>query len=123
MNTESIKITLRLPGTVLSPNAPRGTHWAVRRDAIRAYRGLACAEAMAIGNRNRWKSAEQRATFYFTANRNRDGDNFLARLKPVWDGLQDAGVLDNDSGLVHHPVKFEIDKENPRVEIEIRESV
>lgn len=35
--------------------------------------------------------------FFFTTNRRRDDDNLIASLKPMLDGLVDAGVVDDDS--------------------------
>ena len=59
------------------------------------------------------------ATFYFRDLRRRDRDNLLASLKAAFDGLADAHILEDDSGLVHLPVRIEKDRENPRVELEI----
>ena len=121
MTDEPIKITLRLPDPCLSPNAR--VNWRVKHGATKKYRRsaflLATEQAGACPGLIR---ATQQATFYYPTKRRRDGDNLLSMLKPVWDGLVDAGVLDDDAGLIHMPVKVEIDKENPRVEIEIRES-
>ena len=52
-----------------------------------------------------------------------DKDNIMAGQKFIFDGLQVAGVLKNDGwkqiGKVIHD--FEVDRQNPRVEIEIME--
>lgn len=60
---------------------------------------------------------------WYCPNRRKDKDNIAAGQKFIFDGLQDAGVLANDgwgqiNSFVH---RFEIDKEYPRVEVEIRE--
>lgn len=68
----------------------------------------------------RWREAEAQATFYFKDKRNRDADNLLASLKPAFDGIADAGVVVNDCGLHHKPVKRSVDKNDPRVVIVIR---
>lgn len=53
----------------------------------------------------------------------RDKDNIMAAQKFVFDGLHKGGVLDNDGwaqiGDVAH--KFAVDKQNPRVEVELTE--
>lgn len=56
-------------------------------------------------------------------NKRQDKDNITAGQKFILDGLVEAGVLENDGwnqigDLIHH---FEVDKEKPRVEIELRE--
>lgn len=56
-------------------------------------------------------------------NRRQDKDNITAGQKFILDGLVDAGVLENDGwaqiGDITH--RFEVDKANPRVEIELSE--
>ena len=51
----------------------------------------------------------------------RDPDNVMAGQKFILDGLVAAGTIPNDSqkhikGIVH---RFEVDRQNPRVEVEI----
>jgi Holliday junction resolvase RusA-like endonuclease len=62
-----------------------------------------------------WPSAKVRAVFYFRDHRKRDRDNALSSLKAHFDGLADAGLISNDSGLTHMPVVMNVDKSNPRV--------
>lgn len=117
---DSITITLRLPPRELSPNW-RG-HWAAKAAKIKAYRSLAAWESGLEVIRNDWSScrrATAQATFYHATRRRRDADNLLGLCKPIFDSLQDSGVIDNDSGLTHLPVQCEIDRDNPRVEITI----
>jgi len=109
-------ITLPLPPRELSPNW-RG-HWAQKAKAVKKYRQLAWAVAMSETRCN-WPTANAQATFYFRDRRRRDRDNLLASLKSAFDGLTDAGVIDDDSGLTHLPVIVEYDKANPRVEITV----
>lgn len=57
-------------------------------------------------------------------NRRKDKDNIMAGgLKMILDGLVVAGVVKNDGwseiGSINN--HFEVDKDNPRVEVEIRE--
>jgi Holliday junction resolvase RusA-like endonuclease len=57
-------------------------------------------------------------------NRRKDKDNIMAGgLKMILDGLVVAGVIKNDGwseiGSINN--HFEVDKDNPRVEVEIRE--
>ena len=67
-----------------------------------------------------------KADFTFTwymKDRRKDKDNIMAGQKFIFDGLQKAGILENDGwneiGNISH--RFEVDKKNPRVEVEIKE--
>lgn len=53
----------------------------------------------------------------------RDPDNIASAVKFIWDGLVEAGVIPNDGwkengGWSNH---FEVDKNNPRIEVIIKE--
>ena len=56
-------------------------------------------------------------------NMKRDKDNIMAGQKFIFDGLVEAARIENDGwkqiGNVTH--RFEVDKDNPRVEVEIME--
>lgn len=58
-------------------------------------------------------------TFFHKQGRRRDDVNFAAMMKPAYDGVVVAGLLvdDDSKHLTTLPVKFEIDKANPRVEL------
>lgn len=111
-------VTLPLPPKELSPNAR--VHWAKKQKVVREYRRLAAISA-AIAMRNtgapHWERATVQATFYFRQRRRRDADNLTSWCKCYYDGLADAGVVANDSGFTHLPVRVEIDRERPRVEL------
>lgn len=58
---------------------------------------------------------------WFEPDRRRDPDNIMAGQKFILDGLVQAGVIPNDNqkhivSIVH---RFRVDKQNPRVEVEI----
>jgi Holliday junction resolvase RusA-like endonuclease len=36
-------------------------------------------------------------TFVFKTKARRDFDNFVGRMKPIWDGIVDSGVIKDDS--------------------------
>lgn len=121
--TNVLVVVLPLPPKELSPNAR--VHWAKKARAVREYRALAinaafCAGIAAAIYTPGWERAEVQATFYFRQRRTRDADNLLASLKPALDSLADVGIVGNDSGLTHLPVRLEIDRERPRVELTIR---
>lgn len=115
-----IRLTLPLPPEGCSPNDR--VHWRTKAKAVREYRSRAAAEGRRIpaSKRPRWERAETEVVFYFAVRRRRDEDNAAARLKPAWDGIADAGIVVNDSGLTHGKPRFEIDREWPRVEITLR---
>lgn len=60
---------------------------------------------------------------WYCKDRRQDPDNISAGVKFILDGLVSAGVLQNDgwrqiAGIEH---RFSVDKQNPRVEIEMKE--
>ena len=115
-------ITLPLPPKELSPNGR--PHWAAKARATKNYREYAWAETTATtdGTSHLWDRAKETARFYFKTNRRRDRDNLLASLKAAFDGITDAQLLINDSGLMHMPVEIYKDVDNPRVEITIEQA-
>ncbi len=105
--TQSITLVLPQPPPQLGPNAR--AHWAVRARLTRALRAVAREAAIdrldALGlGRPRARAAEVTVTLVPAAARRRDRDNILASCKALFDGLADAGVVDDDSALTHQPV-------------------
>jgi crossover junction endodeoxyribonuclease RusA len=118
-----VRLTLPLPAAALSPNAR--VHYQRKARIVKHHRHLAWVLAVKAmreaGIRAPfWERAEMEATFYWKTRHSRDRDNAAARLKSYVDGIADAGVLADDAGLVHLPVRMEYDAANPRVEIIIR---
>jgi Holliday junction resolvase RusA-like endonuclease len=108
-----------LPPAVLSPNAR--VHWGAKAKAVKRYRETANLTARAaLGRRDvPMQQARVTARFFFVDRRRRDRDNLLASLKPAFDGLADAHMIANDAGMTHMPVEIAVDRDYPRVEIEI----
>lgn len=119
----TITITLPIPAAALSPNARRLWHQKCGpvRDARLAAKLLAidAMNRMKMWVAPKWEWAEVQATFYYPTNRRRDSDNSAACLKSSLDGIADAGIVENDSGFIHHPPVLLVDKVNPRVELTI----
>lgn len=113
----SITIILPLPDKCLSPNAR--VHWAKKAKAAKSARFEACFEMKRVAGRIEltWRKATYRARFYFKDARRRDADNAIASIKSALDGVADAGLVVNDSGLWPERPEFHVDKENPRLEI------
>lgn len=113
-----IRITLPLPAAILSPNAR--AHWGAKAKAVRFHREVA-RHASTFANGDGLMLAECRidiTAFHKTARR-RDRDNLISACKAYFDGFADAGLVKNDSGITLGPVRFEVDKQNPRLEMEI----
>lgn len=116
-----IRLSLPFPPRAVSPNS-RG-HWRKGHHAAREYRNacfVQAAKQLRASQRHAWERATAEATVYVPDLRRRDRDNLAASLKALWDGLVDAGVLADDYGLRHEPLKVEMDRENPRVEVVLR---
>jgi len=60
---------------------------------------------------------------WYRKNRRRDPDNIAAAVKFIWDGLVEAGVIENDGWKQNGGWKnsFKVDKDNPRIEVIIKE--
>jgi crossover junction endodeoxyribonuclease RusA len=124
---DSLTIELPLPPRELSPNW-RG-HWARKSKATKALRKEAAwlaslEQGGELGggfDRREWKSAVVLLKFYFKDKRRRDRDNLLASCKAIFDGLADAGVVDNDAAFGYLPVLTGVDKANPRVVVTVTE--
>lgn len=113
-----MRLTLDLPPRALSPNVR--SHWSKKAKAVKYYRRLAFVVARCQPERG-WEKAEVRTTFYLPDLRRRDPDNLMASMKAAWDGIVDAHVLTDDRYLVQHPPTLALDRERPRVEIELTE--
>ena len=120
----TVTITLPLPPKELNPNkqvASRGGRMAKAR-ATDKYKTAAKVQVLATvpgGWKPRWKTATIQVEYYFPTMAFRDADNCLASLKAAFDGLTDAGLLDDDRGVTHLPVKRAKDSEKPRVVIHV----
>ena len=113
-----IRITLPIPDSILSPNSR--PHWGTKYRAVRAHRERARWE-VALANGGDLFLAECRIDIvaFHKVPARRDRDNLISACKSYFDGLADAGLVKNDSGITLGPVRFEVDKQNPRLEMEI----
>lgn len=120
----TIEVELPIPFQEQNPN--KTPHWSKKSGPVATSRLLAKLAVTDVLNRNkiweppRWKEAETMAVFYYETKRRRDRDNSAASLKAYWDGIADAGIVENDSGFIHHPPELLIDKDKPRVVLTIR---
>jgi hypothetical protein len=124
----SITITLPVPHKYLNPNnAGRSLAFARGKSRVKkAAKGNAYVAALAASKSARpmWKRATIHATLYCRTHSGlrMDADNLIASLKPHADGIADAGIVENDIGLVWLPPDRILDKANPRLVLTITES-
>ena len=107
--TQLVIDNLPIPGPGCNPNNSH-CHWSVKLNSVRDQREashlLARYELKRLGHAPpMWKTATVEATFHKPGGRARyaDGTNLNASLKAAIDGLQDAGVIINDSGIILLP--------------------
>jgi len=103
----TLTITLPIPPKSTHPNA-RSAHWRTKAGGVKKQRAdsATAACAMLVCERlvpPQWERAEVEATFYLP--RRQDSSNLNEWLKATWDGLQDAKIILNDSGLTVLPAK------------------
>ena len=117
----AVKLYLPIPHKLLSPNVK--SHWAAKAKVIKAARAAAKREAgRALDGRTPplWGKASVTAVLFTTsAGRPRDPDNFIASLKPYFDGIADAGLVGNDRNLWPDRPRFEKCLTMPRVELTV----
>jgi len=85
----------------------------------KTYRELAMKLTKELDIDTAWEKATIQAKFYHKTKRGRDDINYMAMLKPAYDGIVEAGMLVDDSyeHLTTLPAEFYIDKEFPRVSL------
>ena len=108
------KIILPLPSRNLSPNSR--LHWSKLASSKKTARRHAKIESFHQVGVLGIKS--YRLDFYWPMKRRRDKDNAAAMCKAYLDGVADC-MQQDDSEWDFNGVRFEIDKENPRLEIVI----
>ena len=91
-----------LPDKKLSPNwQPKSDNtWALRRREAEQMKSdvmWLCQEYVARKGATRFETVSVQYIFICNANRRRDPDNWVARMKSALDGLVQAGVLKDDS--------------------------
>lgn len=109
-----------IPHRMLSPNAR--PHWRAKAKHVAAARASAEMHARAACNTApKWKRARVTLRWIRATARTADVQNLIAWIKPHIDGIEDAGIIENDRGLEWGAVEQTKDKANPRIEITIEE--
>ncbi len=64
-----------------------------------------------------WEKVRVTSVLFHKTKRRRDSDNASAMLKPIYDGIVDAGVVQDDTPEYMEKVEpsFEFDKDTPHV--------
>lgn len=94
----TITIELPLPRKAAHPNHCK-QNWRAKAGAAKKNRHDSWFVAKQYKPAKPFKRAEVQTVFYLA--RRQDGDNLLSWCKAYYDGLQDAGVVANDSGITH----------------------
>jgi len=119
-----IIFTLPLPHKHLSPNGR--AHWRAKAKVTaehveEAINVVTSAIESGLISRDSipWTRVESREIYYWGSRRRRDVRNAEGSLKAYYDGFVRSGLLEDDDidHLTHMPSGFEIDREDPRVEI------
>ena len=98
-----VTVTIPLPPKQMHPNAR--CHWRAKlRPKSRQRQAAKLNGCMQVDGFPRFTKATIQATFHLGKRGKRhDADNLIAWLKASIDGLQDAGVLADDSGVTWLP--------------------
>ena len=125
----SITLTFPWPPKELSPNVARRLHWAKKASAVKEYRETCGWEVIAQMGTDVFgfpytSPALATVTFHVKDKIRRDIGNLDASLKPLWDGIVDAGILADDDyrHLRHGESKVVVEpKGTKRVEVTLEE--
>ena len=94
----------------------------VKAKAVKEYRSEAHASALVIidgGYPPLYETAMVLFRWYHRTPHRIDPDNIIATMKSAIDGLNDAGVFDDDNKITYLPPEQFTDKDNPRIEIKV----
>jgi len=123
MMAGSFVLTLPLPAVALNPNRSKGAPWQRQARVKKAYKEAGFYAATDYVNRTiprlkiPFPAIEIEPTFFFAMKRGRDGDNWAATIKAYQDGIEAAGIVENDKDVTNLPPIFKIDRDEPRVEL------
>lgn len=117
-------VRLIIPGDPpLSLNRQERLHWA-QRLRLREWWAEQAFWAWLEAGKPRFQRAALRYRLFYRTRRHRDADNCVAACKPILDGLKGHAFVDDDAGTVTIlPPVIDVDRDKPRVEIEISEAM
>lgn len=124
MILESVTIVLPLPAKVLSPNcavATTGGRFA-KASATKRLRKITkeAVEAECITTAP-WGKVLVEVAFFHGTKRRRDRDNAMGSLKAVYDGIVDAGLVEDDDQehMERAEPRLLVDRSCPRIMLDI----
>lgn len=113
-------ITITLPFEARNHSHNKG-HWRAKAPLVRTMRQQAYLIAKTSGCKPIMGKHTISYRFYFPDNIRRDAANYVQSCKPYIDGIVQSGLIEGDHWQISSigSVTCEIDRDNPRVEIEI----
>jgi len=116
--------TIIIPGELPDLNqiiAESKSHWG-NYSSLKGANTLAVAHCARLAIKHTYKKIDLDIS-WICKDRRKDKDNIMAGTKFILDGLVTAGIIKNDGwanvGEIRH--KFDVDKQDPRIEIKIME--
>lgn len=97
-------IEILLQGLPKTPNQLKTMHWAARAKHSKQWRSA--ARWMAFKSQPKQPLRQVRLTFIRGSSRQCDYDNGIASVKPLIDGLVDAGIIADDNPSIVKAVLF-----------------
>lgn len=97
-------IEIRLEGLPKTPNELVRLHWAQKAKEAKKWRTMSAYVARKFKPKTPFESVE--LTFIRGSSRQCDFDNGIAALKPIIDGLKDAGIILDDNPNVVKAIRF-----------------
>ena len=114
-----MKITLNGVPPSLNRFAGRSNTWEYRA-AKQEWTDAVAWMAKMIAPPQPYQKARITITYFFATNARHDADNYAGKF--LLDGLTKAGVIvDDDLKHITTTIKGEVDRKNPRTEIEVEE--
>lgn len=117
-----ITVSLPVPPMALSKNTR--VHWAKRHTVFQAHKLMAMSRIREACDYYPpvWGGPVTVSVRWYAKRRQwPDTDNAIGRLAAFVDGAQDADLFVNDRQIIGYHVEFDVDKQNPRVEMTFTE--
>jgi Holliday junction resolvase RusA-like endonuclease len=117
-----VAVTLTIPGEPpRSRNDADKLHWGARQRERDAWKWLVHEAWARAGRPAVAGPVAVRFALVFRRGARRDLDNCVAACKPILDGLVDVGCIEDDSSRIVQRIEVSVavDRERPRVEVEI----
>ncbi len=114
MTTTTTRLIIRVPSQperVLSPNAPRSTHWSTKANVRKAQREAWYWAALAVQGHGvsddspyfAGRTFCRIAVYWGKGRKSMDPDNLIASCKAGIDQLQAVGIISDDKDLILEP--------------------